>query len=129
VTEARLAFVALMTSDVEAAARFYRDVVGVPLEEAYTEAPEAPDPDWLGGAHREYSWREGAYLHFALFPTAAGEPPSSARIGFFVEDVDAVRERALAVGAPVVAEARAEPWGRTAALADPDGNVVTVTER
>ena len=128
-TQPRLVFVALKTSDLEAAVRFYRDVVGVPLEAAYTEPREAPDAAWLGGSHYEHSWREGGYLHFALFPTVEAEEPSSARIGFFVEDVERVRERALAGGIPVVSEPRDEPWGRTAGLADPDGNIVTITQR
>jgi catechol 2,3-dioxygenase-like lactoylglutathione lyase family enzyme len=129
VSAPRLVFVALKTRDLEASTTFYRDVVGVPLETAHTEPPEQPDPWWLGGPHREYSWRDGAYLHLALFPLSAGEAPSSARIGFFADSLDAVHERAVAHGVPVLSRSRAEPWGRTSAYADPDGNVVTVTER
>jgi predicted RNase H-like nuclease/predicted enzyme related to lactoylglutathione lyase len=115
-TESRLAFVALRVSDLERSARFYRDAIGVPLE-------PGRGADEL---HLEYSWREGAYLHFALF---AGEPTRGAWVTFHVDDLDAAHERAVTAGAEVVEPPHDEPWGRTAAYHDPDGTIVGLTER
>jgi predicted enzyme related to lactoylglutathione lyase len=127
VSQARLVFVALTVRDLEASTRFYRDVIGVPLVPGYTEPRD--EPGWLGGSHSECAWREGAYLHFALFPAREGEEPVAAPIGFAVDDLATVHERATAAGVEVLREARTEPWGRTAAYADPDGNAISVTER
>jgi len=124
----RLGVTILYVADLDASARFYRDTIGLPLEPGFNEP--AGDP-WYGGSHAEYSWREGAYLHFALFPA---RPPqnrrsSGAELGFLVADLGPVHERALAAGVPVLHAPRPEPWGLTARYLDPDENIVGVTAR
>ena len=124
----RLIVVILRASDLEASLRFYRDVLGVPLEPGFN-APES-DP-WYGGHHVELSYREGAYLHFALFPARPPQfpPTSSAELGFIVPDAEALHERVAASGARMLHGPRSEPWGVTARFADPDGNIVGITSR
>jgi len=117
---ARLVFVALRVRDLEASARFYRDAFGIPLRAAGGSDEET---------HYEYSWRDGAYLHFALFPAAPGEQSRRAEVAFFVDDVDVAHARAVASGADVTAAPHSEPWGRTAGYRDPDGNAVGLTQR
>jgi predicted enzyme related to lactoylglutathione lyase len=116
---ARLVFVALRVRDLETSARFYR-ALGIPLREA-----EGSDEE----THHEYSWREGAYLHFALFPAAPGEESRRAEVAFFVDDIDVAHARAVAADAEVTAAPHSEPWGRTAGYRDPDGNAVGLTQR
>lgn len=116
--EPRLAFLALHVRDLDRSLRFYRDALGIPLEWSGRDVPGEPD-------HLEVSWREGAYLHFALFP---GGTTQGAHASFFVDDVEAAHARAVAAGAHVVQEPRDEPWGRTAAYRDPDGNLVALTQ-
>jgi lincosamide nucleotidyltransferase A/C/D/E len=117
---ARLVFVALRVRDLAAAVRFYREAVGIPLREA-------------GGAdeerHHEYSWSEGRYLHFALFPAAraGGTPP--VELGFYVDDLRLAHQHAVSAGADLVAAPHDQSWGRTASYRDPDGNVVGITQR
>jgi len=124
----RLIVVILRTADLEAPLRFYRDALGVPLASGHNE-PES-DP-WYGGRHAELSWREGAYLHFALFPARPPRTPATtgAEIAFLVEDAAVLHERAIAAGAAVLHAPRREPWGLTARYRDPDGNIVGVTSR
>jgi predicted RNase H-like nuclease/predicted enzyme related to lactoylglutathione lyase len=117
VGETRLVFVALHVRDFAASAWFYREAFGVEFHQG-----QEPHP------HAEVSWREGAYLHLALFPADAG-PTQNAELGFHVDDLDAAHARAVAAGAEVIREAHDEPWGRTAAYRDPDGNLVTLTRR
>src|SRR4051794_2025305 len=45
--------------------------------------------------HVELSWRDGAYLHFAIFPAQSqARTTIGAELGFHVEDVRATHERA-----------------------------------
>jgi predicted enzyme related to lactoylglutathione lyase len=116
----RLVFVALRVRDLEASARFYREAIGIPLRVAGGSGEEV---------HREYSWTDGAYLHFALFPARAGAETANVEVAFFVDDLDAAHERAAAAGAEVESEPEEQPWGRTAGYRDPDGNLAWLTER
>jgi predicted RNase H-like nuclease/predicted enzyme related to lactoylglutathione lyase len=114
----RLVFVTLHARDLGASARLYRDAFGIPLHEG-----QPPQP------HAEVSWAEGAYLHFALLPGDDDPATMRPQVGFVVDDVEAAHIRAAAAGAAVVYPPRDEPWGRTAAYLDLDGNLVTLTER
>ena len=110
-------FVALHVCDFAASAWFYREAFGVEFESG-----QAPQP------HAEISWREGAYLHLALFPPDPGVT-ENVEIGFHVDNLEEAHARAVAAGAEVVHEPRDRPWGQTAAYRDPDGNLVTLTQR
>jgi len=124
----RLTFLALSVSDLARSLRFYRDVLGLPLREESHDS-ELEDP-WYGGPHAAYSWTDGAFIHFALYPSRQSQRPvtTAAQVGFHVADFDAVHARVVRSGAEVVQEPRSEPWGRTARYLDPDGNIVSVTE-
>jgi predicted RNase H-like nuclease/predicted enzyme related to lactoylglutathione lyase len=115
-TAPRLTLVALTVADVELTARFYRAAFGVHVheDEASDERVEASPP-------------EDGRVRFAVSPAAGTRP--AARVGFLVEDLSDAHARAVAAGAVLVQEPRAEPWGRTAAYLDLDGNVVSLTER
>lgn len=124
----RLIFIALNVSDLERSRAFYHDAFGVDFH-ADTNEPVS-DP-WYGGQHAAFSWTSGAYLHFALFPAAPPERPTSrdTQIGFNVDDIETGHARAVAAGAKIVHAPRPEPWGKTSRYRDPDGNLVSITER
>ncbi len=124
----RLIFVALWVQDLEGSVRFYRDLLGVPLEHGFNEPVGDP---WIDGEHYEYSWHDGAYLHFALFPAPPGRPATTgAEVSFVTVDVDAKHDELVAKGVEVVHAPRT--WHaaqlRIARYRDPGGNVVAFTE-
>lgn len=122
-TVKRLIFLGLYVADIEKSARFYKDAFG--LELSIGENPGG-DP-WVGGIHAETSWREGAYLHFALLPAKEGS--SRAHITLTVDDLDRAHEQATSAGAEVLHEPRQEAWGRAGRYLDLDGNIVTLMQQ
>ena len=124
----RMIFVALNVADLERSVSFYREAFGIDFHSDRNE----PDSDtWYGGPHCAYSWTDGAFLHFALFPALPPERATSrdVQLGFDTNDIVEGHARAVAFGAVVVHEPRPEPWGHTARYRDPDGNLVSITQR
>ena len=76
------------------------------------------------------SWTDGAFMHFALYPSREPRRPvtRSVQVGFHVGDFDAAHARILGAGTVIVQEPRNEPWGRTARYLDPDDNIVSIAE-
>lgn len=112
----------LFTSDVAAAARFYR-AIGVPLEdEDHGEGPVHVAAE-LGG------------VHFALYPAPtpgrASERSSagSSLPGVYVESLNDALRGVQALGAPVITGHEVMPWGCRFVAEDPDGRAVEVNDQ
>ena len=122
----RVILMILHVSDLERSVQFYRDLLEIPLQPGLNDPQDDP---WFGGQHAEISWRDGAYLHFALFPA---RPPhgatSGAELGLLVADAAQLHDR-IAARVEVLHAPRPEPWGLTARYLDPDGNIVGITSR
>ena len=114
----RIVFLALRARNYEDTARFYREVLKVPLEEE-DHSDEGP--------HNEYSWHN-PYFHFAIFAASEDEEATRTELAFSVGDVREVHRRAVAEGVRVVEAPHQEPWGFGATFIDPDGNSVGVYE-
>ena len=115
--------VILEVADLDRSAALYRDAFGVDLRPGDNHV----DDRWIGGLHSEISWREGAYLHFALYP-ARGRPTERAALSFSVDDIEVAHAQAVRGGARVLHKPRTEPWGRSSRYEDFDGNVIELTE-
>lgn len=126
-SQKRLTFIALNVSDLAKSLQFYRDVLGLPLDDASHDS-DLNDP-WYGGEHAAHSWTDGAFIHFALYPALEPHRPTtkSVQVGFYVHEFEAIHIRVVRSGAAVVQEPRVEPWGKTARYLDPDGNIVSIT--
>ena len=119
----RLVAVILEVSDLEKSVSLYRNAFGLDLH----PGDNGVDDRWTGGSHAEISWRDGAYLHFALYP-ARERPTSGVHISLSVDDIDAAHAVAARAGARVLHVPRREPWGRSARYEDFDGNVIELTQ-
>jgi predicted enzyme related to lactoylglutathione lyase len=113
----------LRVSDLEGAASFYRDVVGVPLH-LDDAGPDAP--------HYEAWWPptpQTDHLYLAFWAEADPERRSRLSLGFAVDDLDLVHERALAAGVSVLSPPADFEYGRQSRYLDPDGNEVSISKR
>lgn len=114
----RLAVISLWAEDVPAAARFYRDVLGLRLL-----------PHHAGG--RPHFDLGGVYLTILPGqprPAQAAEPARFPLVAFAVDDLDAATERLRAAGVDL-------PWGMEAAAGsrwamfnDPAGNLIELVQ-
>ena len=121
----RITAIILEVADLEASTRFYRDLIGLALHTGADN--DAAGDRWISGEHSATSWSDGAFLHFALYQSK-GEVTCGAQVGFGCDDLAATHARLVAAGATVIHPPRPEPWGETARYADPDGNIISLTQ-
>lgn len=126
----RIILLVLEVANLERSLHFYRDLLGVPLHAdiEHDGAGHGSADRWISGDHAALSWKDRAFLHFALYQSK-GVVTRGVQVGFAVDDVDAMHAKLTAAGVLCQCEPRDEPWGRTARYADPDGNSVSVTRR
>jgi lactoylglutathione lyase len=106
-----LEIVFVYVSDIDRSVSFYRDVLGIPLEQ------DAHDLDW-------YAARFPSGVRFALHGAHEGampQPPGSVIVDFVVDDVDEALRRLEQAGVAIRSVMR-ERWGSTIEVADPDGH-------
>ncbi len=115
-----LSAVLVVSENPERLAAFYREVVGVPLEE---ERHGAAPPHWgctLGD------------IHFAIHPVATFPDKrcgvGSVKLAFTVFDIKAVVRRLEASGTALLYPPRDTGFFWSTAIHDPDGNLVEFTE-
>ena len=112
-----IADVFYFVADMDRAAAFYRDVVGL-------GEPTYASGHWTafaaGGTTFALHWTGGS-------PVAQAQGDHGSRAGatvtFVTDDVAATIEALRAQGAPILQEPQMADWGTTATAADPDGNV------
>ena len=111
--------------DVERSRRFY-ELLGLPCGPV--------DQDEPGGERHVHAmwgkWSSASddFLMLNIYPASeAASAPAS--LGFASDDLDALHQRLSAEGIDVLHPPATRPWGRMATYRDPDGNVVTVSQR
>ncbi len=122
-----VASIAEIVEDVDAAVRFYRDVLGFEVKR------DAGAPYAL--VHVPGILHFGIWERTAAAESVYGDPAQAHRVplgfsvGFEVDAVRAAVERLQAGGANVLHPPRQEPWGQTTArLLSPGGAVLEVAE-
>ncbi len=115
-----LSAVLLVSKDAPRLARFYRDVIGVPLRD-----------EKHGDSLPHYGCELGD-LHFAIHPAEnfrlKNPRPGSVRVAFEVFDMKAFVRRLRARGAKPLYEPVDAGFGLLTAVRDPDGNVMEITQ-
>ncbi len=117
----QLGLVTLHVTNIQRAAAFYRDVLGL-------ESGDVIDTPEMGWA--EFIAAPGIKLglHEDKNGTEAGSRAPGGATGFYftVPDVDAAITTLRSRGVKIVDEPEDKPYGRDAAFEDPDGNVLAV---
>ena len=116
-----LSAVLLVSRDAARLAAFYRDVLGVPLQE---EQHDDTEPHWgctLGD------------LHFAIhpvedFPEDPRAGVGAVKLAFAVFDIDEATRRLEDGGVELAYPPKDLGWCKMTAVRDPDGNYVELTE-
>ncbi len=112
---ARVGEVALFTTDVEAARRFYATLLRI-----------APEAEWPGGALFDAGGVK-VLVHERTSPAGDG-PPNEDHVAFSVPDLESACAALRAAGLRLLLEPRGFPWGRSAYLRDPDGRLVELAQ-
>jgi predicted enzyme related to lactoylglutathione lyase len=121
-----LAQARLVTENVERLARFYADLIGVPvtLNEYYVEVPAGPVS--LGFSRRKFTECGLHQQPCARESVGSGE----SILDFVVADIDAEHARIAALGVSWLMPPTTQPWGSRAMLfTDPDGNLINAFTR
>ena len=120
-----LCLVVLEVEGLDASLAFYQGLLGLDL---HRDDHAIGEDRWISGDHAAVSWRQGGFLHFALYKAKA-VVTRDVQIGFMTDELDALHGRLVDAGVKVDHGPRPEPWGRTARYRDPDGNSISLTER
>ena len=117
-----VAAVIVVSEQAEVVARFYRDTLGVPLEDEQHEG---------GGEALHFACTLGD-LHFAVHPTenwpyAEETGRGGIRIAFRIQDADADAARFRGRGQDFEGPVD-EGWSKMLRLRDPDGNYVELVQ-
>ena len=108
-----LNFVLLHVTDIEKAAAFYTEKFGLDIE---TRGP--------GFVQFKQPMGQGAT--FALSSEGDGSPVQNVELWWFVDDADAAYAELVAKDVTVAQPLKDEPFGRTFAIKDPEGNTMYV---
>jgi catechol 2,3-dioxygenase-like lactoylglutathione lyase family enzyme len=118
-----------LTKDPKASTAFYRDALGLPME----QMPDNPNyfhSEKVDGVRHFAVWplSEAAQSCFGASVWPKDVPEPHAWMEFDVEDVAAASAHLKAQGYKLLVEARKEPWGQTVTrLLSPEGVLVGIT--
>jgi predicted enzyme related to lactoylglutathione lyase len=108
-------FISVAVSDVQRSATFYETYLGA-IRDTFDFGPAAM-----------------AFVGWPAFALSSVRPPNpddtSIQLWWRASDAQALYERAAADGVPILQEPFDGPFGRTFAMADPDGYRVTIYEK
>ena len=115
-----LSAVLIISEDAPRLATFYKDVIGIPLED-----------EQHGPTEKHYGCELGD-LHFAIHPLSnfkdSGANTGSIKLAFTVFDMDSFVTRLKEKGVKLAYEPKNMGFALMTALTDPDGNYIEFTQ-
>jgi catechol 2,3-dioxygenase-like lactoylglutathione lyase family enzyme len=127
-----LNLIVIRTHDIERSRRFY-EAIGLrfqPFQYGYgaesIHGPVPADAPLILDVKAEGMPPPHTYIE--IHTLRQEEPIPKLQIGFFVNDVDAAVKAALESGGHLLSKAATWPYGRRAAVGDPDGHRVELSE-
>lgn len=114
-TTPKLNLVVLRVSDLVRSERFYA-ALGLQFQQ---------EQHGRGPAHLSAQTGDSV---LELYPATGETTSGNVRIGFTVENIQALLQSALEVGGSVVQAVHSSDWGKRAVLADPDGHKIELVE-
>lgn len=115
-----LSAVLLVSKNPEKLAEFYKDVVGLPIED-----------EQHGETEKHYGCELGD-LHFAIHPISNFEGTEygtgSVKLAFTVFDIEAFTQKVKSKGYQLAYEPKDTGFATMTALTDPDGNYIEFTQ-
>lgn len=115
-------FVALQVRDLDRAAEFYENRLGL------DRAPVAP-PGAVVFATSPIAFAVRVPLPGVDLDSAAPRPGYGVALWLHADDAQALHDRLASHGVPIVADPTDGPFGRQFTFADPDGYAVTVHDK
>lgn len=115
-------FIALQVRDVEAAARFYEERLGL------RRAPMGP-PGAVVFATEPIAFAVRTPLPGTDLDDVRPRPGAGVALWLAADDAQALHDDLVTAGVPVLAAPSDSPFGRTFTFADPDGYAITVHDR
>ncbi|WP_138759618.1 VOC family protein [Modestobacter altitudinis] len=115
-------FIALQVRDVEAAATFYEERLGL------RRTPVAP-PGAVVFATEPIAFAVRTPLPGTDLDAVTPRPGAGVALWLAADDAQALHDDLVDAGVPVLAAPSDSPFGRTFTFADPDGYAVTVHDR
>ena len=110
------------TSDAEAAVTFFRDVLGLPEEEAY-DGPDGAHVTILGAGRATLEIANTAQQRFIDDVEVGHQVAGTWRVALEVDDARAANDSAVAAGASPVAPPTRTPWNSLNARLDAPGGI------
>lgn len=124
----RYSFTKLVVADLEASARYYRDVFGLhDLQRVQASIGGAPIDEIILGKDGSH----GGGLILLAFPGAPAPEPGGVILGFTTGDLPALVARAVAGGGSIFEDVHVSVEGggrRIAFVRDPEGNLAELVE-
>jgi predicted enzyme related to lactoylglutathione lyase len=106
-----LNFVILHVRDLAQARTFYTEKLGLTVKGAQPGFVQFEQPGGRGAT-------------FALIEAADATPTAAPELWWYVDNLDATPATLVKAGVPIASAPKDEPFGRTLALTDPEGNTV-----
>ncbi|MEM4357420.1 MAG: VOC family protein [Candidatus Nitrosocaldus sp.] len=124
----RLDAVILFTNDLERAVEFYRDDLGLPLQNTTRDTAEFFASGTRIVIKGNSKVEQGTTTATATTTATTSTPRPGILLGFTIQNIDELCELLKKKGVRFLKEPRDEAFGRHAIILDPDGHMISLAQ-